>query len=63
MRNGQDFTREKRRKREPEKECPDKRDKAISIGELSVLMELGFLWKERQKLLLKEIKLWHCFMW
>lgn len=36
---------------------PDKRGKAVSIGELSVLMELGLLLKERQKLLSEEIKL------
>lgn len=36
---------------------PDKRGKAVSIGELSVLMKLGLLLKERQKLLSEEIKL------
>lgn len=34
--------------RESQEGHPHRRDKAIGIGELSVLMELGFLWEERQ---------------
>lgn len=36
--------------RESQEGLPGRRGKAISVGGLSMLVELGFLWKERQKL-------------